>query len=142
MSSSSYSDPAGQYLQQRKSLRRQKGLEDSARTYAQGLSQERFRRNREDQTIGFQRSFPKVGQSFNRRGMWNSGMRKQGQQQQAGDFKRNLARTDWDQGAQNQGFEMEKASANARYRSALQEARDQMKRAQSLQGAYNQAKVY
>ena len=137
-----YSDPQGTYLRQTQGIQRQKGLEDATRQYAQGLSQERFRRNREDQTTSFKRNFPKVGTHYNRRGMWNSGMRQQGQREFAGDFQRNVGRTDWDQAAQNQAFQMDQVGSDAQFQAALQSVYDQMQREKMLQGAYDQAKVY
>lgn len=139
---SDYATPGYNYTSQTNALNRQKGLQDATRNYSQFISQERFRRGREDNQLGFQRNFPRVGAGFNRRGMWNSGLRKQGQQMAAGDFSRAQGRVNWDNAANDQGFAIDKAQSDAAYQSALQAAYDQFKKAQATQAAYNQAKVY
>lgn len=137
-----YNTPTADYTARTNDLAKQKGLQDATRQYSQHLSQERFRRGREDQSISYKRNFPKVGSSFNRRGMWNSGLRKSGQREFSGDFQRNVGRINWDQGVNDQRFALEQAQADAAYQGALQSLYDEYQGGRAKQGAYNQAKVY
>jgi hypothetical protein len=126
-----YGTPTYNYESSRSALTQNKGLEDVARNYGRFMSQERFRRAGEDQTLGFQRNMPKVGSRFNRRGMYNSGLRRQGQQEFANDFQRQQARLQYDQGAEATQADMAQAAADARYQQALLDLfeRQQLERA-------------
>jgi hypothetical protein len=137
-----YDTPTADYTARTNALAKQKGLQDAQRQYSQYLSQERFRRGREDQSISYKRNFPKVGSSFNRRGMWNSGLRKGGQREVTGDMQRNVGRINWDQGVNDQGFALQQAEADAAYQGAIQSLYDEYQGGRAKQGAYNQAKVY
>lgn len=114
-----YGTPIYNYESARSGLTQNKGLEDVARNYGRFMSQERFRRAGEDQTLGFKRQLPRVGSRFNRRGMYNSGLRRQGQQEFANDFQRQQARLQYDQGAEATQADMAQAAADARYQQEL-----------------------
>ena len=124
---------AGAYAARTNELALQHGQDRANRQYQQYVGAEGFRRNREDAGLQIKRTFPKVGSAFNRRGMWNSGLRKQGQNQFVGDYKRDVGRTNWDQGRYDQGYALQQTQADAGYQSALQQAFDdfQTKRTQT-----------
>lgn len=122
-----YKTPTADYTRKTNQLAQEHSAATAARQYSQYLGQERFRRGREDSTIGYKRNFPRVGSSFNRRGMWNSGLRKAGQKEFSGDYMRGMGRINWDQGVHDQQYAMQQAEADARYQRALQEAHDEFK---------------
>lgn len=114
-----YGTPTYDYEQARSGLTQRKGLEDVGRDYGRFMSQERFRRQNMDQGNDFRDKFPKVGTHFNRRGMWNSGLRKQGQNRFAQDFSEQQSRTRFDQGAEMAQADMGQAQSDASYQQAL-----------------------
>lgn len=114
-----YGTPTYNYEQQKSGLTQRKGLEDVGRDYGRFMSQERFRRNNQDQSAQFRDKFPKVGTHFNRRGMWNSGLRKQGQNRFAQDFAQAQDRSRFDQAAESSRFDMEQGMSDAFYQQAL-----------------------
>ena len=128
-----YQTPTYSYETARSNLSQNKGFEDVARNYGRFMSQERFRRSNEDMNTDFQRKFPKVGTAFNRRGMWDSGLRRQGQQQFAGDFNRNQGRLQFDQAQEATRADMDQARSDALYQQGLLQLLEQMK-AQSAAG--------
>ena len=116
-----YGTPIYNYETARSGLTQNKGLEDVARNYGRFMSQERFRRGSEDNTRQFTQGLPKVGSRFNRRGMYNSGLRREGQQNFAQDFERAQGRLQWDQAADQSQTDMAQSAADARYQQALLE---------------------
>lgn len=128
-----YQTPAYDYGKAQNKLSMNKGFEDTTRNYSRYLSQERFRRGREDMDRSFKRTFPKVGQSFNSRGMWNSGLRRGGQRQFTQDVGRDKSRLLEDQGNMNAGYQLQQTQADARYQMALQDLFDQMQAARAAQ---------
>ena len=122
----SYGTPTYNYEQSRSALTQNKGLEDVARNYGRFMSQERFRRGNEDNTRQFQQGLPKVGTHFNRRGMWNSGLRRQGQQQYAQDFQRGQSRLQFDQAADTAQTDMAQTASDAQYQQALLQLYERM----------------
>lgn len=121
-----YGTPTYDYEQQRSGLTQRKGLEDVGRDYGRFMSQERFRRQNMDQGSEFRDKFPKVGTHFNRRGMWNSGLRRQGQQRFAQDFAENQGRTRFDQAAEMSQIDQQQAMSDANYQQALLQLFEQM----------------
>ena len=107
-------------------LTQNKGLQDSAQNYGRFLSQERFRRGLDDGQRQFQKRFPQVGRSFNARGLYNSGLRKQGQQEEAQDFQRQTDRYRFDQTANEFQFDNAQAARDAAYQDELLQLYAQM----------------
>lgn len=114
-----YGTPNYDYTRATGQLAQNKALTDAANQYGRFLSQERFRRSGEDANLQAKRKFPKVGSHFNRRGLWNSGLRREGQQNFMQDYQRDVNRLQWDQGASEAGFEMRQAQSDASYQQAL-----------------------
>jgi len=121
-----YGTPTFNYEQQRSALTQRKGLEDVGRDYGRFMSQERFRRQNKDQSDQFRDSMPKVGTHFNRRGMWNSGLRKQGQQRFAQDFADQQERSRFDQAAENSQTDLAQSTSDANYQIALLQLLEQL----------------
>ena len=96
-----------------------KGLSDAANEYGRFLSQQRFRRDQQDMGQQFKQNMPKVGSSYNRRGLWNSGLRRQGQRQFGEQYNQALQRSQFDQGAAEQQYTMTQTASDARYQQAL-----------------------
>lgn len=115
----SYSTPMYDYDTGVNNLTTQKGLSDIAQTYGRFLSQERFRRGNEDRGRQFHESFPRVGRSMNRRGIYDSGIRREAQQKLAEDFQRQGDRARWDFGAETQGQDIQGALGDAAFQQAL-----------------------
>lgn len=114
-----YGTPTFDYEQERSALTQRKGLEDVGRDYGRFMSQERFRRRGQEQNDQFKNNFPKVGSHFNQRGMWNSGLRQQGQTRYAQDFQQAQTNTRFDQAAENASMDMDQTTADAAYQQAL-----------------------
>lgn len=123
-----YQTPTYNYEQARSRLTENKGYEDVARNYGRFMGQERFRRGTEDAGRQFTQKFPKVGSHFNRRGMWNSGLRREGQRNFAEDYQRDVARQQWDQGAWETGLDMQQTQSDAQYQRALLDLYENLQR--------------
>lgn len=121
-----YGTPSYSYGSATSKLAENKGMSDAARNYGQFISQEKFRRNRVDAGEQFREGMPKVGSHFNRRGMYNSGLRRGGQREYAQDYQKDIGRQQWDQAAQNQGFQMAQTQSDAQYQRALMDLYEQM----------------
>jgi hypothetical protein len=106
-------------------LGKRKGLEDVAGDYGRFMSQERFRRQNADNTSAFQKRFPQIGSQFNRRGLWNSGLRQQGQRDFTQSFQDQQSRAQFDQGAEEQKFQLERTASDAAYQDALRQLFEQ-----------------
>ena len=114
-----YGTPTYDYEQQRSGLTQRKGLEDVGRDYGRCMSQERFRRRNVDESNDFRDKFPKVGTHFNRRGMYNSGLREQGQNRFAQDFSDRQGRSRFDQAAEGAQADQGQAMSDATYQQQL-----------------------
>lgn len=121
-----YSTPSYDYGKATSRLAENKGYEDVARNYGRFMSQERFRRGAEDAGRQFQQKMPKVGTHYNRRGMWQSGLRQQGQRNFAQDYQRDLGRMQYDQAAAETGFDMQQAQSDAMFQRALLDLYEQL----------------
>jgi hypothetical protein len=121
-----YQTPTYNYETARSALTQNKGFEDVARNYGRFMSQERFRRSNEDMQQDFTRKFPKVGTAFNRRGMWDSGLRREGQQQFVGDYNRNQGRLQFDQAQEATRTDMDQARSDALYQQGLLQLLEQL----------------
>lgn len=124
-----YETPGYNYGRQVSNRAQNKGLTDAAEDYGQFLGQERFRRQQADMTQGFQRAMPKVGAQFAQRGMFNSGLRRQGQRDFATAYKDQLGRSQYDQAADQQQFTMKRGINDATYTQGLQTLFDEYKAA-------------
>jgi hypothetical protein len=120
-----YETPGYNYASQTNALAQNKGLSDVANNYGRFLSQERFRRQGEDAGNQFRRNMPKVGGSYNRRGIYNSGLRREGQRRYAGDYQRDVNRMGYDQAAEAQQFDMVQTQSDAAYQQALNDLYNQ-----------------
>lgn len=114
-----YGTPSADYAQGASQLAKRKSLSEAANTYGRFISQQRFRRGREDAGQQMRRNFPRVGGAFNRRGIYNSGVRRQGQQQYLGDYNRDIQRNLQDQQMEDQGFDLQQAGQDLGFEEAL-----------------------
>lgn len=114
-----YGTPAYDYTKGTSDLARNKTQSDAMNDYGRFISQQRFRRNREDAGLQVKRNFPRVGGGFNRRGIYNSGLRREGQQQYLGDYNRDVQRNLQDEQMENQGFDLQRSFGDANYQAAL-----------------------
>lgn len=121
-----YGTPTFDYERRRSGLAQQKGLEDVGRDYGRFMSQERFRRQNQDMGTQFRDKFPKVGSHFNQRGLWNSGLRKQGQNRFAQDFEQAQSRSRFDQAADASMTDMAQTVSDSNYQQALLSLFEQM----------------
>lgn len=114
-----YGTPAYDYNKGVSDMALDKSLNDAANDYGLFLSQQRFRRNQNDLGQNFRENMPRVGSSFNKRGIWNSGLRRQGQRKFGEQYNQALQRSQFDQGAEQQQFTMGRTADDARYQRAL-----------------------
>ena len=124
-----FNTPTFDYSRATNNLTTDKGLQDNAQDYGRFLSQERFRRGLGDADRQFKDRFPKVGQGFQNRGMYNSGLRKEGQNKFAGDYQRNVNNARFDFGAQEFGQEQSNTDRQAGYQRALLSLFEQLQQA-------------
>lgn len=114
-----YSSPSYEYGQATNRLALEKSQSDAYQDYGRVLGQQRHRRNIEDMGRQFSQNFPRVGSSYNRRGMWNSGLRRQGQRDYAQDYNRSVQRANTDQAQEAQYFQLNRGISDASYQNAL-----------------------
>lgn len=115
-----YSTPTYDYGRQTNQLTTNKGLQDIAQNYGRFLSQERFRRGLSDANRTFKQDrFPQIGRSFNRRGMYHSGLRKQAQTREAQNFQRQTDRFRQDYGQEQAMMNQTQAFRDAQYQQAM-----------------------
>ena len=112
-------------------LSTQKALTDSAADFGRFMGQQRHRRTTEEMGRGFSQNMPKVGRSFNARGMWNSGLRREGQRNFANDFGRAMGRVNEDQAAGEQQFIREQGLRDASYQQALLQIQEMVDKARA-----------
>ena len=133
-----YTTPTYEYGKSTSNLTRDKGVADQAADFGRFLGQERHRRGLEDTTRNFQQRMPKVAQSFQNRGFYNSGVRKQGQQQFAEGFQRDVSRQNYDWGLQESAYEMGKVNREADYQAALVELFERLQAARAQDDPFAQ----
>ena len=121
-----YGTPTYNYEQARGGLARQKALTDQANEFGRFLGQERFRRSKEDLGESFERRFPKVGNSFSRRGIWNSGLRKKGQRTAVNAANKDFRRLAESQATENAQWDMRQTNDDVRYENELLALYDRM----------------
>lgn len=121
-----YGTPTYNYNKATSDLALNKGLSDAANEYGRFLSQQRFRRDQQDMGRQFKENMPRVGSSYNRRGIWNSGLRRQGQRQFGEQYNKALQRSQFDQGAADQQYTMAQSASDARYQKALLDLYEQL----------------
>ena len=121
-----YGTPVYNYERDRGGLARTKALTDQSNEFGRFLGQERFRRSKEDMGESFERRFPKVGNSFNRRGIWNSGLRKKGQRTAVNAANKDFRRLAQDQATQDAQWGMRQTADDVRYETELLALYDRM----------------
>jgi hypothetical protein len=121
-----YGTPVYNYERDRGGLARQKALTDQANEFGRFLGQERFRRSKEDLGESFERRFPKVGNSFSRRGIWNSGLRKKGQRTAVNAANKDFRRLAESQATENAQWDMRQTNDDVRYENELLALYDRM----------------
>lgn len=121
-----YGTPQYNYTKGTSDLALNKSLSDASNEYGRFLSQQRFRRDQQDLGQRFKENMPRVGSSYNRRGLWNSGLRRQGQRQFGQEYNKALQRSQFDQGAAEQQFTMARSAGDARYQAALLDLYEQL----------------
>lgn len=126
-----YATPTYSYTTATNELGLNKSLSDAANEYGRFLSQQRFRRDQQDLGQRFKQNFPRVGSAYNRRGLWNSGLRRQGQRQFGEQYNQALQRSQFDQGAAEQQYQMAQTGQDAQYQLALQKLYDQYQAARA-----------
>lgn len=121
-----YGTPTYDFEQARGGLAKTKAITDQSNEFGRFLGQERFRRSKEDMGTDFKRNFPKVGGSYNRRGIWNSGLRKKGQRTAVDATNKNFRRLAEAQATEDAQWDMRQASDNANYEAELLALYDRM----------------
>lgn len=115
-----YGTPRYDYGQASATLSNQKQSQDAAQAFGTFLGQQRYRRNLQDANQAFTRNIPKVGASFNRRGLYNSGLRREGQNQFVSDYGRTTQRLGEDQVSEATQGQLQQTARDAQYQQALQ----------------------
>ena len=123
---STYSTPTYDYGRQANTLTTNKGMTDIAQNYGRFLGQERFRRGLDDGQRQFKENFPTIGRSFNQRGLYHSGLRREAQTNEAQDFQRQTDRYRQDFAAEENMFQQQQALQDAQYQQALLSLYEQM----------------
>lgn len=123
-----YATPSYDYGIKANQLTLNKGLSDISADFGRFMNQERYRRSQGDAQREFSDRFPRVGAQYNRRGLWNSGLRKEGQQREAQDFQRGMDRMQYDFTANQAQADQSQALSDASYQQALLGLFDQMQR--------------
>jgi hypothetical protein len=121
-----YGTPVYDYEQARGGLAKKKALTDQSNDFGRFLGQERFRRDKEDMGKDFTQNFPKVGSSFNRRGIWNSGLRKKGQRTAVNATNQNYRRLAEGQATENAQWDMAQTNSDVGYENELLALYDRM----------------
>ena len=121
-----YDAPSYDYARRVQETTHNKNMGDIAGDYGRFISQERFRRTTGDMGDQFRRQMPKVGSQFNRRGIYNSGLRQQGQRDFAQNYQQQLGRAQYDQAAEEQKFGLERSASDANYKILLQQLFEQL----------------
>ena len=121
-----YGTPVYDYEQSRGGLAKSKAITDQSNDFGRFLGQERFRRDKEDMGTDFKQNFPKVGSSFNRRGIWNSGLRKKGQRTAVNATNKNYRRLAEAQATDNAQWDMAQTTSDVKYENELLALYDRM----------------
>ena len=132
----SYSTAGYDYGKATSDLARNKGQQDVMQDYGKFLGQTQYRRQRRDMGRQFKQDFPQVGSHYNSRGMWNSGVRREGQNKYLQDYQRNLGDLNFDQAAYNQGQELQSGFRDANYQSALMDLYEQFQAGRMAQSPF------
>ncbi len=130
-----YGTPTYDYERARGGLAKTKALTDQANSFGRFLGQERFRREKEDLGDSFERRFPKVGNSFNRRGIWNSGLRKKGQRTAVNAANKDFRRLAENQATENASWDARQTADDVKYENELLALYDRMQAARAASAA-------
>lgn len=130
-----YQTPTYDYGSATNRLTLDKGLQDVMQNYGRYLGQERFRRGMSDAQRMFKQQFPGIGRSYNRRGLYHSGLRRGAQQNEAQEFQRQTDRFRQDYATEQAAMEQQQALRDASYQQALLDMYAQMQ--QQRAAGYN-----
>lgn len=106
----------------------EKRLRGQATELGRFYGQERFRRGSADAGRQFKDRFPKIGSSFQRRNLWDSGMRKQAQRKEANEFMRARNRARFDYGVEDLNYLIGGAMDNAGFQNQMLGIRENLGR--------------
>jgi len=126
-----YSTPTYDAGMQQNQLTTQKGQADIAQQYGTFLSQERHRRGLADANRTFKERFPQIGSAYNRRGMYQSGIRRGGQQKEASAYQRGVNNMNYDYGVQTAQDAQQQTFRDAQYQDAMLHIIEQMQKARA-----------
>jgi len=126
-----YSTPSYDYGMQTNQLTTDKGIQDVMQNYGRFLGQERFRRGMSDANRMFKEQFPNIGRSYNRRGLYHSGLRRGAQTQEAQNFQRQTDRFRQDYATEQSALEQQQALRDAQYQNAMLSLYEQMQQARA-----------
>jgi hypothetical protein len=112
--------------------------DEATNAYARFISQQRFNRQRQDQTQGFQRSFPQfTGQYARRLGSGvRSGVFGSKLNEFVGDYNQTQARTEQDQAADAGQFDQGQAMRSGQYQQNLLQLQEELARQRAMQDPY------
>ena len=128
-----YGTPSYDYASGASALTQNKTAQDAAANYGRFMGQERFRRQQGEAQQGFRRQFPSVGKHYNQRGLYNSGLRQENQNEFVGDYQRAMDNAQFEQAGAEQGYEMQQTQRDAQYQLALQQLFEQMSQSRASQ---------
>lgn len=120
-----YSTPRYNYGTSSAELSNRYNTENAAQAFGTFLGQQRYRRQAQDQDLMFRRQLPRVGAQYNRRGLYNSGLRRTGQQQYVTDYNTARQRGVEDEAGFLQQAELSNTARAAAYQAALQQLFEQ-----------------
>jgi hypothetical protein len=126
-----YGTPRFDYGVQGAQLATSKALTDNAQQFGRFMGQERHRRSLSDMNRQFKQDFPRVGSSFNQRGLWNSGVRRQGQRNYAEGYGRAVERSRFDHAAEEANYSRDQTLRDAGHEQAMLALYEQMQRARA-----------
>lgn len=120
-----YNTPRYDYGTASANLAQRHSAEQAAQSFGTFLGQQRFRRQSQDADMMFRRNLPRVAGEYNRRGAYNSGLRREAQQQYVGDYGRQQQRATEDEASMMSQAAMADTYRQAAYQAALQQLFEQ-----------------
>ena len=126
-----FTTPTYDYGRTTNDLTTEYGLQKNSNDFGRFLSQERFRRGLGDAQRSFKQNFPKIGSSFNQRGMYHSGLRREGQREGVEDYQRQVGDARFEQGVREAEYEQADTLMNQQYQRALQALYENLQRARA-----------
>lgn len=120
-----YSTPRYDYGVASANLAQRHSADQAVQQFGTFLGQQRYRRQAQDADMMFRRNLPRVSAQYNRRGAYNSGLRREGQQQYVGDYARQQQRMTEDEGNVAAQAQLQQTYQQAAYQQALQQLFEQ-----------------